>query len=302
MLLQQLYYFHELTKHQSISAAATSLNMNQSTLSQAIINLESELDLILFTRSNKGVSLTPNGYNVLKHSKIILEKSNEIKKISQGELTYFLNLCNYLFLVNSHLLHRFHSIYDQQITLTVLELLKSDILVQVANMQSEIGFLQLTTKSKPTILKLADTLNLELSILHTDKWHVNTRPNHRLTRKYQISSQDLLAYPIIFTPTPTSDPLPLKNFTIDELSLFNFSSVIYLNNSHNIINFLHHSDAFFLSPSCAASQFEDAGLISQPLHQSMDLVEIALVKIKDIPLSPEATVFVQLFKEQFNRG
>lgn len=53
--------FCEVAKHQSFSKAARALYMTQPAVSQAIMNLERELDIRLFTRTSKGVTLTTEG-------------------------------------------------------------------------------------------------------------------------------------------------------------------------------------------------------------------------------------------------
>jgi len=53
--------FCEVAKHRSFSKTAKSLYMTQPAVSQAIMNLESELGTRLFTRTSKGVNLTNDG-------------------------------------------------------------------------------------------------------------------------------------------------------------------------------------------------------------------------------------------------
>lgn len=53
--------FCEVAKHRSFSKTAKSLYMTQPAVSQAIMNLERELDTRLFTRTSKGVNLTNDG-------------------------------------------------------------------------------------------------------------------------------------------------------------------------------------------------------------------------------------------------
>lgn len=71
MKLEQLFYFTEAIKHQSISIAAKKNFVPQSTVSTSITNLEKELGVSLLKRSNKGVTPTETG-------NIVSEKSREI--------------------------------------------------------------------------------------------------------------------------------------------------------------------------------------------------------------------------------
>ena len=61
MTLQQLSYILELSKHNSISAAAQAVNISQPSLSTAIRDLEKEFSLTLVARTRHGIMFTPAG-------------------------------------------------------------------------------------------------------------------------------------------------------------------------------------------------------------------------------------------------
>lgn len=77
--------FSEVAKHQSFSRAARALYMTQPAVSQAIMNLERDLDIRLFTRTSKGVTLTTDGELLFEYvnSAINLIEVGE-KKISES--------------------------------------------------------------------------------------------------------------------------------------------------------------------------------------------------------------------------
>lgn len=59
--------FCEVAKSQSFSKAAKELYMTQPAVSQAVMNLERELGIRLFTRTSKGVTLTNEGQLLFEH-------------------------------------------------------------------------------------------------------------------------------------------------------------------------------------------------------------------------------------------
>lgn len=71
--------FCEVAKCKSFSKAAKSLYMTQPAVSQSIMQLESELDVRLFTRTSKGVSLTSEGEILFEYA------SSAINLIDVGE-------------------------------------------------------------------------------------------------------------------------------------------------------------------------------------------------------------------------
>lgn len=60
-----LYYLIKINDYQSISLAAENLHISQPALSQAIKNLEKNLNLTLLNRTYRGVNLTEDGKKVV---------------------------------------------------------------------------------------------------------------------------------------------------------------------------------------------------------------------------------------------
>lgn len=82
MNLKDLKYFLSLAKHKNFSKAAEECFVTQPTLSNQISKLEEELDLILFERTNRKVSITEEGKLILDFAQKALENVSEIKKLA----------------------------------------------------------------------------------------------------------------------------------------------------------------------------------------------------------------------------
>ena len=78
MNLNQLQYVLSVAEHRSFSLAAESLFISQSTLSQQIMNLESELGVKLFLRTTRDVQITEAGRAFLEEAAEILRRTNEV--------------------------------------------------------------------------------------------------------------------------------------------------------------------------------------------------------------------------------
>jgi len=76
---KQLHYFLAIVQNGSIAAAARELDIAQPAISQQLANLEREVRAQLFTRSFKGVSLTPAGELFAKHARKLTEDMNSAK-------------------------------------------------------------------------------------------------------------------------------------------------------------------------------------------------------------------------------
>ena len=61
MTLQQLKYVIEVSRSRSISKAAQNLFISQPSLSNSIRELEKEIGIAIFSRTNKGILITQEG-------------------------------------------------------------------------------------------------------------------------------------------------------------------------------------------------------------------------------------------------
>ena len=73
----RIFYF--VATYKSFTKAAEALNNNQPNITRCMNNLETELNCKLFIRSNRGISLTPEGEKLFKHISVAY------KQISLGE-------------------------------------------------------------------------------------------------------------------------------------------------------------------------------------------------------------------------
>ena len=80
MTLQQLRYLIAIAEYGSINAAAQNLYASQSNLSTAIKELEAELGITIFTRSNRGVTLTNDGTELLGYARQVIQQADMLSE------------------------------------------------------------------------------------------------------------------------------------------------------------------------------------------------------------------------------
>ncbi len=78
--LRQLQYVIAVAESGSFSKAAEMVHAEQSTVSQQVRSLEEKLGVVLINRDNLPVRLTPEGEEVVKQAKDIIEKVEELIK------------------------------------------------------------------------------------------------------------------------------------------------------------------------------------------------------------------------------
>ena len=85
MTLQQLKYIVCIAKCGSISEAARSLFIAQPSLTAAVHELEQELGITIFKRTNKGVILSADGEEFLGYARQVIDQTNLIEEKYTGK-------------------------------------------------------------------------------------------------------------------------------------------------------------------------------------------------------------------------
>ena len=80
MRIEQLEYVLEVARQKSFSMAANHLHVSQQSLSQSIKNLEQELGVELFARTNRGVYQTREGELVVDFSRDMLSRYEQLRE------------------------------------------------------------------------------------------------------------------------------------------------------------------------------------------------------------------------------
>ena len=98
MQIQQLTYFVAIAEQGSINKAAEKLFVTQPNLSKAISNLENELKVRIFNRTNKGVALTDEGKKLYQYARTIINQMELIQGLSEKEHAPVLSIASLLML------------------------------------------------------------------------------------------------------------------------------------------------------------------------------------------------------------
>ena len=97
MTLQQLKYVLAIADKGSINEAAKSLFISQPSLSNSIKELEQELQITIFVRTNRGMTLTNDGYEFIGYLNVgadIMARSSDVGRevvdIIQGVMMFLI--------------------------------------------------------------------------------------------------------------------------------------------------------------------------------------------------------------------
>lgn len=200
MTLQQLRYIVTVAEAGSFSEAAKQLFLSQPSLTRAIKELEKEMSITIFDRTNKGVSVSKEGEVFLGYARQVLEQvallEEKYKHHAGGKQQLRISTQHYSFAVNAFVdLIKEHGTDEYDFSL--IETQTYTIIEDVARMKSEIGILYYNDFNRDVIFKLLRANNLKFTELFTAKPHIFVSTGNPLAQTDYVTMEDLAPYPYL---------------------------------------------------------------------------------------------------------
>ena len=200
MTFQQLKYVITVAETGTITEAANQLYISQPSLTNAIHELEKEMNLVIFHRTNKGISISREGEEFLGYARQILEQTaileDKYKRHGGGKKQFCVSTQHYSFAVNAFV-DLIKEYRQEEYDFSLRETQTYEIIEDVARMKSEIGLLFLDDFNETAIRKILKSHDLEFCQLFVAKPHVFISRRHPLAKKEMITNQELEAYPYL---------------------------------------------------------------------------------------------------------
>lgn len=200
MTLQQLKYVTTIANIGSISEAAKRLFVSQPSLTKAIKELEKEMGITIFDRTNKGITVSKEGERFLGYARQVLEQAalleEQYKSQSGGKKQFSVSTQHYSFAVNAFV-ELLKGAEIDQYDVSLRETQTYEIIDDVAHMKSEIGLLYYNNFNRPVLEKLIHTNELTFTELFTAHPHIFIGKTHPLAHKEVVSMDELEEYPYI---------------------------------------------------------------------------------------------------------
>ena len=200
MTLQQLKYVITVAETGTITEAAKKLYISQPSLTNAIHDLEKEMNVEIFHRTNKGIDISKEGEDFLGYARQVLEQAaileDKYKNGSGGKKQFCVSTQHYSFAVNAFV-DLIQPYGQEEYDFSLRETQTYEIIEDVAKMKSEIGILFLNEFNEKVLRKLMKANDLEFHPLFTARPHVFISRRHPLADHTIITNEELEAYPYL---------------------------------------------------------------------------------------------------------
>ena len=200
MNMNQLKYVLAAAGSSSIREASTKLFVSQPALSASIRELEEELGILIFDRTNKGISLTDEGREFLSYAKKavgqyeVLEE-RYLSKDSDKE-RFSVSTQHYNFAIKAFTVVIRETDPDKYI-FSIHETKTKEVLEDVRHLKSEVGIVSFSGSNEALIKKLFRDYQLDFTPLMKRETYVYVWKDHPFAGKKEISIDEMQDYPCV---------------------------------------------------------------------------------------------------------
>ncbi len=200
MNITQLKYVLEVAGSPSMREASTKLFVTQPALSASIRELEDELGIVIFERTNKGITLTDDGREFITYAKkavgqyMILEdrymsRGGGKEKFSVSAQHYNFAIRAFTALIKKTAPGRYDFSFRETKTKEVLD--------DVADLRSEVGIISFSGSNEGLLKKLFRDLQLEFVPLMKRDTYIYVWKDHPLAGEKMLSLDDMKGWPCV---------------------------------------------------------------------------------------------------------
>lgn len=302
MTLQQLKYVLAVSDKGSISEAAKSLYISQPSLSNAIKELEQEIGLTIFMRSNRGILLTNDGVEFLGYARQVIQQSDllEEKYIKKHAVRqrFRVSTQRYAFTANAfvELVQEFGG---DEYDFTLHETSTYEVIEEVRQLRSDLGVIYLSEFNEAVITRLLRESSIEYHPLLTVRPHVFLSRTHPLAKRSIITLEELDDYPRLSVEQGANSSF---YFSEEILSTRSVKKSINVSDRAAIENLLIGIDAYSISTGIFPKHLHGEALVSVPLEVD-ERITLIVLKHRDTTLSTLGELYwaaLKRFAEQIS--
>ena len=238
MTLAQLRYAITVAGASSMNEAAGKLFISQPSLSASIKELEAEVGVELFKRTNRGISVTPEGEEFIGYARQVVEQYNLIEsKYILKENTkkkFGVSMQHYTFAVKAFV-EMVKQFGMDEYEFEIHETKTYDVIEDVKNCKSEIGVLYINDFNKKVLTKLFHQSGVEFHELLKCHIYVYLWKGHPLASKKEITLEKLEEYPCLSFDQGHNNSF---YFAEEVLSTYDYKRLIKANDRATFLNLM----------------------------------------------------------------
>ena len=265
MTLQQLKYAVTAADKGTMSEAANSLFIAQPSLTNSIKELEKELGITIFHRTNKGIIISNEGNEFLGYARQVLQQMNmlEEKYIDNGshKQIFSVSTQHYSFAVSAFV-DLIRTFGNKNYDFTLRETETYEIIEDVSNFRSEVGILYLSDENESVISRIIEKNGLKFDELFTARPHVFISSHHPLACREVILPDELKGYPFLSFEQGNHNSF---YFSEEITGGVEHDMTIKVSDRATLFNLLVGLDGYTICTGVISTELNGENIISKPL-------------------------------------
>lgn len=291
MTLQQLRYVITIADCGSMNEAAKQLFISQPSLSGTMKELEEEIGFDIFLRSNRGITITPEGEEFLSYAKQVSEQFRllEDKYIEKKSKKKFsVSMQHYTFAVKAFV-EMVKKVGMEEYEFAVHETKTYEVIENVRNFKSELGVLYLNEFNEQVMTKILRENGLEFVELFQCDTYVYLWSGHPLASKEAISMKELEEYPCLAFDQGKNNSFSLAE---EVKSTYDYKRIIKANDRATILNLMIGLHGYTLCSGIICEELNGDDYKAVPLVET-EIMRIGYIKRKGSIISNNGELYIK---------
>lgn len=238
MTLTQLRYVITVAEAKSMNEAARQLFISQPSLSAAMKDLEEEIGIEIFRRSNKGIAVTPEGEEFVGYARQVVEQYRliETKYVEKTNIKkkFAVSTQHYTFAVKAFV-EMVKQFGMDEYEFAVRETKTYEVIEDVRNFKSEIGILYLNDFNEKVLRKLFTEYGLEFHPILDCYIYVYMWKGHPLAGRKKVTLEELEDFPCLSFEQGNNNSF---YFAEEVLSTYHYKQLIKANDRATMLNLM----------------------------------------------------------------
>lgn len=292
MTLTQLKYVITVAEEKSMNEAAKKLFISQPSLSSAIKEIEEEIGVNVFKRSNKGVIITPEGEEFVGYARQVVEQYTllETKYIEKQRTKkkFGVSTQHYTFAVNAFI-EMVKQFGMEEYEFAIRETKTHEIIEDVKNFKSEIGILYLNEFNKKVLNKIFAEFGMEFHPLLDCHIYVYMWKGNPLADREEIALEELEDYPCLAFEQGNNNSF---YFAEEVLSTYHYKQMIRANDRATLLNLMVGLNGYTLCSGIICEDLNGSDYCAVKL-KSNETMTIGYLVRKGVTISSLGQIYIE---------
>lgn len=301
MTLTQLRYVIEVANSSSMNEAARNLFISQPSLSSSVKDLEEEVGLELFKRTNRGISMTPEGEEFIGYARQVVEQYQliEARFISKEQVRkkFSVSMQHYSFAVNAFV-EMVKQFGMDEYEFAIHETKTYEVIEDVRNFRSEIGILYINDFNRKVLTKLFHESGLEFHEILECGIYVYMWKGHPLVDSELLTLEELADYPCLSFEQGNYNSF---YFAEEVLSTYDYKQFIKANDRATMHNLMVGLNGYTLCSGILCEKLNGSEFCAVKL-KSDERMTIGYLVRKGVAISPLGKKYLEEIAKFEDKG